>query len=258
MVVRTALIVAQCALAACTAAQPAPAGQGRVTALGDVTVIDGTGAAPRLHLTVLIDGGRIMAVFPAGTRPLPKGARVLDVAGAHVMPGLIDAHVHLATFERPSGIPRALLRNALLGGVTTVRDMGGNAGLVAALAAAARPDSVPMPCIYFSAVVSGPAWFATYDAERVRFWSDGRAPGTAPGVRVVTDTTDLAALVHEAVTLGATGIKVYADVSPDRLAALAAEAHGRGCAYGATPSSRRPGPRRWSPRGPTSSATPAS
>lgn len=226
---RTALILfAQCALAACTGAQPASTGRGAITALRDVTVIDGTGAPPQPHMTLLTEGGRITALFRTGTQSLPKGAHVLDVAGAYVMPGLIDAHVHLATFERPPEILHALLRNALLGGVTTVRDMGGNAGRVAALAAAARPDSALMPRIFFSAVVSGPAWFATYDPERIRFWSDGRVPGTAPGVRVIVDTTNVAAVVREAVALGATGIKVYADVPPDRLAALAAEAHRRG------------------------------
>lgn len=225
---RTTFIFAQCALAACTGAQPAPAGPGSVTALPDVTVIDGTGAPPRSHMTVLTERGRITALYPAGSQPLPRGARVLDVAGAYVMPGLIDAHVHLASFERPPEVLRALLRFALLGGVTTVRDMGGNAGRVAALAASARPDSAPMPRIYFAAVVSGPAWFATYDPERVRYWSDGRAPGTAPGARLLTDTTDIAAVVRDAVALGATGIKVYADVPPARLATLAAEAHRRG------------------------------
>lgn len=225
---RIPLVLAQCALAACTGAQSVPAGRGSIAALADVTVIDGTGTSPQPHMTILVEAGRITALFPAGSRPLPPGARVLDVAGAYVMPGLIDAHVHLATFERPPEMLRALLRYALLGGVTTVRDMGGNAGRVAALAAAARPDSAPMPRIYFSAVVAGPAWFATYDPDRIRFWSDGRAPGTGPGVRVLTDTTDVAAVVREAVALGATGIKVYADVPPDRLAALTAKAHRHG------------------------------
>jgi imidazolonepropionase-like amidohydrolase len=227
-IARVARVLAHGALAACTGAQPARADRGPAVALPDVTVIDGTGAPPRPHTTVLVEGGRISALLPAGQQPLPRGVRVLDVAGAYVMPGLIDAHVHLATFERPPAMLGALLRHALLGGVTTVRDMGGNAGRVAALAAAARPDSAPMPRIFFSAVVAGPAWFAGYDPERLRFWSDGRTPGTAPGVRVLTDTTDVAAVVREAAALGATGIKVYADVPPARLAALAAEAHRRG------------------------------
>ncbi|HYE95888.1 MAG TPA: amidohydrolase family protein, partial [Rubricoccaceae bacterium] len=214
-------------LAACTTSPPTLSETDRVV-LADVTVIDGTGAPPQPHLTVVLDGGQIAAVFPTGSRPLPEGARVLDVAGAYVMPGLIDAHVHLATFERPPEMLRGLLRYALLGGATTVRDMGGNPERVAALAAESRSGSAPFPRIYFSAVVAGPSWFASYDPERVRFWSGDHPPGTAPGVRLLTDTTDLGALVREAAALGATGIKVYADVPADRLAALAAEAHRQG------------------------------
>lgn len=227
MRVMLCLLFVQCTLAACTSSQPVLPDVGPI-ALADVTVIDGTGAPPQPHVTVLIEEGRIAALFPAGDRPLPEGTRVLDAAGAYVMPGLIDAHVHLATFERPPDMLRGLLRYALLGGVTTVRDMGGNTGRVAALAEEARPDSALMPRIYYAAVVAGPAWFASYDAERIRFWSDGQTPGTAPGVRMLTDSTDVAALVREAVGLGVTGIKVYADVAPDRLAALTAEAHRQG------------------------------
>jgi imidazolonepropionase-like amidohydrolase len=177
---------------------------------------------------VLIEDGRIAAVFLAGSRPLPEGTRILDAAGAYVIPGLIDAHVHLASFERPPKVLRELLRYALLGGVTTVRDMGGNPERVSALAAESRSGSALLPRIYFSAVVAGPAWFSTYDPERLRFWSGGRPPGTAPGVRMIADTTDVPALVREAVALGATGIKVFSDVPEDRLAALAAEAHRQG------------------------------
>lgn len=229
-----AQVLARGALAAVAGAaaraQPAPAGAalGAATVLADVTVIDGTGAPPRPHMTVVIRRGLIAALHPAGGRPLPRGARVLDAAGAYVMPGLIDAHIHLATYERPPALLRGLLRHALLGGVTTVRDMGGSVRRVAALAAEARPDSAPTPRIYYSAVVAGPAWFATYDPARIRFWSDGHAPGTAPGVRMLSDTTDATAVVRAAAALGAAGIKVYADVPPGRLTALAAAAHRRG------------------------------
>lgn len=225
MTIRLLLVLGS--LTACLGSQAAPPERGQI-ALADVTVIDGTGASPQPHMTVLIDAGRIAAVFPSGSRPFPEGVQVLDVAGMYVMPGLIDSHVHLATFERPPGMLRALLRYALLGGVTTVRDMGGNAERVAVLAAESRSDAAPMPRIYFSAVVAGPAWFASYDPERLRFWSEGRLPGTAPGVRVLTDTTDVVGLVREAAALGATGVKVYADVPEERLAALASAAHRHG------------------------------
>lgn len=215
------------AAGACGSAQRPPAGGGALV-LEDVTVIDGTGAAPRAGMTLVVEDGRIAALFPAGSHGLPTGARRLDAAGAFVIPGLIDAHVHLASTDRPPEMTRGLLRQALLGGVTTVRDMGGDPRRVAALAAAARDEAAVLPRIYYSAVVAGPAWFATYDPWRLAYWSGGGTVGSAPGVRRLTDTTDLAALVREAASLGATGIKVYADVPAPRLAALSAAAHGAG------------------------------
>lgn len=72
-------------------AQPAA----EAVALTHATVIDGTGAAPMADSLVLVRGGRIAAVYSAGSRPVPDGARVEDLTGKWVMPGIIDAHVHL-------------------------------------------------------------------------------------------------------------------------------------------------------------------
>ena len=58
------------------------------------TLIDGTGGASRPDTTVLIENEHISAV---GNRPeiaIPKNARVFDVGGKWIVPGLIDAHVH--------------------------------------------------------------------------------------------------------------------------------------------------------------------
>jgi len=107
------------------------------TALVGGTVIDGTGA-PARKATVVIDGDRIASVGPV----VPEGARRVDVSGRTVMPGLIDAHVHLlsyagegrrdvhmwsvATFDEEQVLHGAAnARKALLAGFTTVRDMAG-------------------------------------------------------------------------------------------------------------------------------------
>ena len=44
---------------------------------------------------VLVEGGKIAAVGPAGSLAAPAGARRLDLAGLHLIPGLIDLHTHL-------------------------------------------------------------------------------------------------------------------------------------------------------------------
>jgi cytosine/adenosine deaminase-related metal-dependent hydrolase len=226
--VRLPLLAAWLALSACSTpeSEGAPAAAAPL-ALTDVTVVDGTGAPPLPHRTVVIEGGRIRRIVASGSEPLPAGAQVMELSGHYLIPGLIDAHAHLATFERGDIYP-ALLRSMLLGGVTTMRDMGGNTGRVAALAHSVRDGALLSPRLYYSAVISGPEWFATYDTARIRYWSDGLAPGSAPGVRVMRDTTDLEALVAQARRMGATGVKIYSDVPPARLAALAAAAHRQG------------------------------
>jgi imidazolonepropionase-like amidohydrolase len=230
---RSILLCIAAALAACSSAESRTArasessSADRPLALVDVTVIDGTGAPPRPHMTVVVEGGRIAAIFPVGQGEVPRGAEVPDVAGHYVIPGLIDSHAHLATFDRGEIYP-VLLRGILMGGVTTVRDMGGNTAVVARLAREARAADAMTPRIYFSGVVAGPYWFANYDSTRLRYWSGGHPIGRAPGVRALSSDAEIEGIVDEARAMGATGIKVYTDVPPERLAALARAAHARG------------------------------
>src|SRR6266536_3787090 len=71
-----------------TAQQPPP-----VTVIRAGTLIDGTGAAPVKNALIVVQGERITAVG-AGLA-IPKGATVVDLSGETVLPGFIDAHVHL-------------------------------------------------------------------------------------------------------------------------------------------------------------------
>jgi imidazolonepropionase-like amidohydrolase len=86
---------------------------------------------------VLVDGGRIAGVEP-GAAPAPDGCEVLEVPGGTVLPGLVDAHVHLCgdgtdgTLDRIGepgkdammAVIEASLRCHLAAGVTAVRDLG--------------------------------------------------------------------------------------------------------------------------------------
>src|SRR4029450_330455 len=82
-------------------------------------VMDGTGAEP-VAATVLVEGGRIIAVLPPGD--VPSGAEVIDATGNIVAPGFIDLHSH-ADFSLRS-TPDA--RTQLSQGVTTL--VAGNCG----------------------------------------------------------------------------------------------------------------------------------
>ena len=103
-------------------------------------LLDGTGAPPVPDGALLVEAGRIAAVFqgapPQGA--VPPDAAVLECPGCTLMPGLIDAHVHLnlpgdgSTLEEvvreTDGVLAATAAfasaRALAAGITTVRDVG--------------------------------------------------------------------------------------------------------------------------------------
>ena len=59
----------------------------------DVTLIDGTGAEPRSGVDIRIADGRIAEISP--DIAVPADAEIIDGSGKYVVPGLIDAHVHM-------------------------------------------------------------------------------------------------------------------------------------------------------------------
>ena len=177
---------------------------------------------------MLTEGERIAAIFPSGSRPVPAGATVYDLAGRYLIPGLIDTHVHVAT--DPSGEDTRArterrLRGALRGGVTAVRDMAGDTRALTSLQRDALLGEIASPDIYYAALFAGPAFFAdprTHNASR------GVIPGQAPWMRAVTDTTNLRRAVAEARGTGATAIKLYAELSGALARRITAEAHSQG------------------------------
>jgi imidazolonepropionase-like amidohydrolase len=196
--------------------------------LSHATLIDMTGAAPRPGMSVLIRDGKIAAVYRDGSQPTPTGTTVRDVAGAFVLPGLIDAHVHNATDPSRGDrrtIVEARLERALRGGVVAVRDMGGDARALADLARAAASGDIEAPEIRYSAIMAGPDFFTD---PRVLASSAGVAPGTAAWARALTDSTDLRQAVAEAKRAGATAIKLYADLAAQLAKRAAAEAKRQG------------------------------
>lgn len=72
------------------------------TLFSDVSVLDGTGAAP-YRASVLVSGNRIAAITPSGTPvAVPDGAEVIDGAGLTLMPGLTEAHAHPSYLNIPN------------------------------------------------------------------------------------------------------------------------------------------------------------
>jgi imidazolonepropionase-like amidohydrolase len=104
-------------------------------------MIDGRGGPPVEPARVVIQGERITAAGAADRVKVPENSRRISLAGRTLLPGLIDAHVHLKGWRssNPDDIlitphPLAALRAAadcrklLHAGFTTVRDCGGCLG----------------------------------------------------------------------------------------------------------------------------------
>ncbi|WP_347353137.1 amidohydrolase family protein [Intrasporangium sp.] len=181
---------------------------------------------------VLVEGERIVAVFDGDP---PRDADLVDLAGATLLPGLVDAHVHLAFDASPDPVAaltgrddddaRAAMvkaaRVALRGGVTTVRDLGDRGYLsldlrgradLPTIVAAGPPITTPLGHCHFlggqvadsaDAVRAAVREHADRGCDLVKVMSSGGAmtPGTrmeeAQFARAV-----LVAAVHEAHRLG--------------------------------------------------------
>jgi len=130
--------------------------------LRNATVIDGTGADPRLKTHVVIEGDSISKV--GGEAARADDGRDIDLSGLTLLPGLIDAHAHLGLVYplaaegdpgliSPAEIAALTFENCNLcldAGFTTVRDMCGvDGGLVRAI----ESSSVRGPRVF----PSGPA-----------------------------------------------------------------------------------------------------
>jgi len=101
------------------------------------TLLDCTGRDPQPDSRVVVEDGRIRRIGVSGGPAGPREARVIDCQGRTLMPGLLDAHVHLASLDldpveevalAPAVIALRIARqieDTLQAGFTTVRDAGG-------------------------------------------------------------------------------------------------------------------------------------
>jgi imidazolonepropionase-like amidohydrolase len=192
-------------------------------ALTNATIIDGNGGLPQPRKTIIISGDRITDIFTTGKKKLPAGTAAMDLSGQYVIPGLIDSHYHLLPYDKAQ--EEVIARFALLGGITSVRDMAGDGISLAELAKTARDNNIKSPRIYFSALMAGSTWFV--DA-RVKMMMRGKPAGEAAWARAIKPETDIVKAVTEAKATGATGIKLYADLPPDVVTKITKEAHRQG------------------------------
>ena len=183
-------------LAAFTRATP-PAASGTY-ALSGARIISGDDGLPIEDGTVLVRDGRIAGVGPRSSVTVPQGVRVIDVKGATIIPGLIDMHAHASQIEWAPAY--------LAAGVTTIRDMGGEAGFLAAFRNEIASGRGLGPRVELAGLVDGPGegGFGTVVASTP---AEGRA------------------IVDRYHAAGFSQMKLYSLVQPDVVTAITTRAH---------------------------------
>lgn len=198
------------------AASQHAAPQGAVVIVGGA-LFDGTGAPPRSGLALVIEGERIAAIVDADGYTPPEGARVLDAAGATVLPGLINAHTHFTeTFEDRRD-------HHLAHGVTSICNLAAGRSQMAQFDEVRRGDEAAA-----RGLKAGPMVARAGGYPEVQ-WGEGS------GLNVV-GPTEAAAAVTELASLGADFIKVSLEPGPggwpildaDELRAVTEAAHALG------------------------------
>jgi len=208
------------ALAACAALPALLAAQApQAVVLRPARVFDG--AALRSGWEVVVVGDRITAAGPAGSVTAPEGARVIELTGLTLMPGMIEGHSHLLlhpynetswddqVLKEPLAlrIARATVaaRTTLMAGITTERDLGtegagyADVGLKLAIAQGVIPG--PRLLVVTRAIVATGSYGPKGAPERDLAFGAESAGGHDDLIRVVRDQMGR----------GADWIKVYGD-----------------------------------------------
>ena len=210
----------------CLFAWPVMAGAPKPLLLTHVGLIGGTGSPVQRDMTIVIKDKRIAAVYPGGSQPAPENADIRDLSGKYVIPGLIDAHVHITGAEPDIAHYQTFLHALLLGGVTGIRDMAGDDRLLQFLAQQGNSHAFASPDIFYVALMAGPTFFK--EDARAQDASKDEPLGFAPWMQAITAKTNIALAVAEAEGTGATGIKLYANLPAALVEAITAEAHRQG------------------------------
>src|SRR6202012_5258391 len=192
-----------------------------VIVLNNVRLIDGTGAPAQERMRIDIDHGKITSVQSAMLRnAFPPDAKVIDLEGKTVFPGLVGMHEHLyyaTPLEPKDGVvffgeaPDSAPRLYLAAGVTTARTAG-----------SVEPyTDIQLKKSIDAGELPGPKLHLTSP------YLEG-APTLGPQLYELKDAADAGRLVDYWSAEGVTSFKAYMHITPDELKAAIDHAHARG------------------------------
>ncbi len=194
--------------------------------LENLNLIDGTGQEPRRVERLVARDGMIVTIgHEAAIAAAFEAVTVIDLDGAAVIPGLIDSHVHLSGFPGDREAIAGRMAAALRGGITSVRDMAGDARVLGDTQRALTRGEFPGLTVSYAALVGGRSMFAD---PRIGLASAGHNPGDAPWAQAIDSDTDLVLAVARATGTGASAIKIYGNLDAKQVHAIAAETHRQG------------------------------
>lgn len=199
----------------------------RPVAFVGAMLLDGYEAEPVHHATVVVAGNRIVAAGPAHAVDVPADAISIDVGGKTLMPGLIDAHVHLDLIghgdyaryyeflkgtERLGEVMPIAAKQMLRAGVTSAIDLGTPLQILE-FRERVRSGDVPGPRL----TVSGP-WITRVYLDSV--------PDSYQ--LQIESPREAAARARELLDAGVDVIKTWVGRTEEDYRAVVREAHGRG------------------------------
>ncbi len=186
-----------------------------VFALTHVKVIDGTGAPAKDDQIIVVSGGKIQTIGDAATVQPPAGAKVVEMRGYTVIPGLVGMHDHMFYPEGGINVYVDLVQGApplyLAGGVTTIRTTGSIEGYT---------DLEVKKAIDAGKIV-GPKMHVTAP------YLEGTGAFTLQ-MHQLSDANDARRLVQYWAAEGADNFKAYMDITRAELTAAIEEVHKRG------------------------------
>lgn len=192
-------------------------------ALQNVNIIDVNSKDVLYDYTILINNDKISDILPSKNYIANDTVQSIILKGKFVVPGLIDAHVHFATnpTEERRDNAEKVLKEMLLTGITSVRDMAGDARALSNLSRDALVGDIMAPNIYYSSLMAGSKFFSD---PRTIATAQGGVSGKMAYMKAIDENSNIVLDVAEAKGTGASGIKMYAYLSNNEVVKIIKEA----------------------------------